>query len=416
MNLKSNFFNTVSRSHFALVGAFLLVAGLLFSLPLSKALANYGDKHYFGFTGITSDTAFSVRSPLPFEYGINSTEYIDGANSKFLQVQHSVYIDNAEFDTDTISKIGFKFVEINGNTGLPYSPARYGCPLPSNNQLEQFKVLFVKNTDIADWDNFSATEIGSAFSFGFDSNTSSLQADGTCLMNTQNPIISADIGAGYYTIIIQSQNGLFAGDDDKFWSPMGNPYITNAHQLICPSNRLATGMSPAYPYSFLDDSGSPNGCSDMKLVSNELTRQFSNFDFYFIEGEDLAVPPAITEEGVSCGLFSNSISTLYLNLNFSFGRCFRSLITWTFIPSQDTLENFNNLDVYSRAPFSYINDIPVLIDELFNSSATETLSVGINLSEIDPNASDIDIFNASRVADIPFYEFIYQFIVEWLLS
>ncbi len=77
--------------------------------------------------------------------------------------------------------------------------------------------------------------------------------------------------------------------------------------------------------------------------------------------------------------------------------------SWLFIPTTESLTQFQEINILERKPFSYISDMQNVWDEFLNSSSTQTLSITANLSEIDPNAPDIDLFSTSIVENLSFY-------------
>lgn len=76
--------------------------------------------------------------------------------------------------------------------------------------------------------------------------------------------------------------------------------------------------------------------------------------------------------------------------------CLQIFVTWAFVPSQETLNQFASLTLENSAPFSYLYDIQNVWDELLNTAQTQTLDL-----EVTTGIGNITFISEDMLNDIP---------------
>lgn len=94
-----------------------------------------------------------------------------------------------------------------------------------------------------------------------------------------------------------------------------------------------------------------------------------------------------------------------LDFNESYEKCnildvgcgIRNAGKYLFVPNQDKINEFANLydNLWTRAPFVYLSQVPNLINSLFNQTGG-SFSIGI-----DTGLGEVTFFNSSQVANVP---------------
>jgi len=95
-------------------------------------------------------------------------------------------------------------------------------------------------------------------------------------------------------------------------------------------------------------------------------------DFYITT--DITAPPS---EILSCNPFSDSISTAFLNLDFSFSACVQELAAFLFIPSDDATGQFSSLieTIKQKPPFGWIVETFDSLESIDPATATATFTL-----------------------------------------
>jgi len=100
---------------------------------------------------------------------------------------------------------------------------------------------------------------------------------------------------------------------------------------------------------------------------------------------------------------NNASTTGQITAECANGSSIAYVLCYLFIPSQSVLDQFGTLDnhLIAQAPFSYIDDGDLLLDELFGASTSTPPAVVIRFPTGVGTTSDLTLIDIATVRDIP---------------
>jgi len=366
INLIYKFSEFLSKNMLWIKKFFIIFALLFISLSCS---ADVGDRIYFGFNGITEQTAFQYRSPNPTQYGHNSVVDFGGTigNAKFAFIQKPIHLDITDIPIGADMSIGFKFLKMNYNTGQPVQPLTYGCPNVSLYTQGGYDYPFYMQwnlaSEVSDWNDLEAANpiggnSGGHFWLMPFQSARSVQPDGTCLISFGTKNNETQFPVGDYYVVIGNPEALASVYDpqlqsNEYWTILGNNKPRNQKELVCLSDKTMDFRQMTY------------ACTQISLVNNFIGDNFVNLDFFIQQDTTPPIipdPPAVNY----CNPFVNDITTLFINYNFSLSQCTSDIFSYLIIPSGSSLEQFNGLyeTVIHKPPFGYVVAINDTLNEI----------------------------------------------------
>jgi hypothetical protein len=133
----------------------------------------------------------------------------------------------------------------------------------------------------------------------------------------------------------------------------------------------------------------PDEVYQIKLSLNENGgTEFYESEFYDFDTYDLIAPDVYEDATLPCSS----------NLDFY---CYgKKLLSWAFLPSQNTLNNFSQITLKDKAPISYAYEINSLFDTLTSQENVQSFEMVVNTP-----IGDITFIDQEMIDNIPFVPF-----------
>lgn len=335
---------------------FLILFILCVSFSLyGEAFALEGARYYQGFSGINASNAFSYEGGRARD-GTQNTNGYQG------HISWGIY----NFST-TQSEVAYFGVQYNQYDYVTNEDYGKWCGDLDHGRINRtggtsYPITFtIINTDILTTDNIpndlfsnpSSYSGSSAYYFGTPDTeiTNKAQSDGTCKYQAiyyniiSNDWIKTtyDIPNGNYAIVLQNGfSGLGSGFHDIYDSE------TYYYKLNGDYNKYTQKMLIGTDNSVLSNA------SSWELVTADLNDgAVDNLNWYLAKSDTEIVEA--DDPFLSCNPFSTNIDTLFLNLNFSLGKCLSGLFIYLFYPSDEALNVFEDIyeQIKTKPPFGY---------------------------------------------------------------
>jgi hypothetical protein len=354
----------------------LFIVSIIFLGFYKPVLAVSGDKHYFGHSGITPETAFLNRGDF---YGMGSI-IADGVEAfGYLGWRH-ISIDE---NLTEINGIGVKFKVIDDSTGELFSPDYALCPNSGSGYGTQFMLINENNYTNG---SFSIDSLYSSSNAIVNTGNWILHNDGSCTSTITGIDYNGTITAGTYTILLRDYQGNVTGF---------SPDPTTGHDRILSftgddsDNEVEFAYSPSH---LLDSNQQTN---DRTFTQNfSLGNFLPNIEFYLFEGTIDEGEGGGLDDITACNPFSSNIETAFLNINFKLGTCVSQIATILFVPTETSTSQFVSLidEIKQKPPFGWV----VGIQQLLQNITTEETEPIFVLEQVTPITDNI--FNPIKIA------------------
>lgn len=356
--------------------AFLLAFTLIFgaSRPIFAEVRDYVD-------GLDGTTAFQYRS-----LDLIASAPLDDNAGNVNRLSYYAWTDINISSTTSLPYLNMKFLANSGETGEPFEPRYNYCNFNTISPL--FQLYFfdqpANNTQTLTFNNYVMR--ANPVSGGVPN------YDGSCSFHIQYK--NGSIPSGDYLMVLFGSGGEFSFQDEN-----GAIDPTTGHEIyrsMLGSNRTPNAIINTFTNTLFNNNGMTY-YKDGSYPSMSITRpSFMQPDFYFVDILNLTDPnPPVDPPTInSCNPFADSISTAFLNINFSIVDCFTDLGTLLFIPSAGVFTPFSELmdEIKQKPPFGWIVGTFSTLGDITGTSN----SPAFTLQELEPISNAI--FDPIRTA------------------
>lgn len=237
--------------------------------------------------------------------------------------------------------------------------------MPDNSEIIEFigTLATFERSSIGEFSNFNGTFIPYEVpTIGITSTTPEANATGVNAFTTFTGTYDND---GFYSDVMIGYTNLDAINQEIQWF-VCQPAETGTNLNYSCNHSLATNTH--YEFRVI-------------LSNGETYVEDSSNPYYFTTGTvyEVQTPPTSS----TCG-------------TFDVGCYLENAISWAFGLSQETLNQFNNLSLENKKPFSYIYDMDNLYEELFNDTP-QNINIAIAFG-----SGSITLLSTDMLEDIPF--------------
>jgi hypothetical protein len=325
------------------------VLGLFLCLTIAPTPAHaitYGTKHFFGFSGITEQTAWT------YDGGGMGLDTSDNTTGRPVRNAWGTYQISTPLNIDYFG-VRFTQYDITTNENVGHN----GCPYASMSVI-LLRINDISNINAILGTTFTSTPNIYAHKFGGGQD----MPDGTCRLASESG--SVQLPAGNYKVIWETPNsGGWYDIDHNYYYKLNGDYSILTQQGIIPNTNDGYFYGPTSSETFIF----------VELNVND--NMVDNLNFYLQEGDS----DVISDTGLpTCD-----------NILMDFSNCMSAFGNWAFVPPESTFSQFSGLkdDLSQKPPFGYISGIYSAVNTLDdNATPAFTLqSVGpINTLIFDP--------------------------------